>query len=109
MVTAARKGPAVNRKLNPAEGPVLERLAAALGPGGVVPVEPRYLEEPRGRLRGRAAAVLRPRTVDEVAAAVRALRRGAGRDRALFRRDRPGRRADLRRRARCRSSSRSSG
>ena len=70
MVTAARKDPAVNRKLNPAEGPVLERLAAALGPGGVVPVEPRYLEEPRGRLRGRAAAVLRPRTVDEVATVV---------------------------------------
>ena len=50
---------------------MLERLAAALGPGGVAPVEPRYLEEPRGRLSGRAAAVLKPASVEEVAAAVR--------------------------------------
>jgi FAD/FMN-containing dehydrogenase len=49
---------------------VLERLEAALGPGGVAAAEPRYLEEPRGRFAGRAAAVLRPRTTEEVAAAV---------------------------------------
>ncbi len=49
---------------------VLERLEAALGQGGVVPAEPRYLEEPRGRYKGRAAAVLRPGSTAEVAAAV---------------------------------------
>ena len=57
--------------LNPADDAVLEQLAAALGPGGVAPVEPRYLEEPRGRQTGRAAAVLKPASVEEVAAAVR--------------------------------------
>jgi FAD/FMN-containing dehydrogenase len=56
--------------LNPADGAVLERLAAALGPSGVAPAEPRYLEEPRGRFRGRAAAVLRPASTAQVAAAV---------------------------------------
>ena len=54
----------------PADAAVLERLTAALGPGGVVPPEPRYLEEPRGRYRGHAAAVLRPASTAEVAAAV---------------------------------------
>ena len=56
--------------LGPADAAVLERLAAALGPGGVVPPEPRYLEEPRGRFAGRAAAVLRPASTEAVAAAV---------------------------------------
>jgi FAD/FMN-containing dehydrogenase len=61
----------VTAPLNPAEGAVLERLAAALGGDGVRPPEPRYLEEPRGRFHGRAGAVLRPGSVEEVAAAVR--------------------------------------
>ena len=61
----------MSRPLNPADGPVLDRLAAALGRDGVRPPEPRYLEEPRGRHHGRAAAVLRPVSVDEVGAAVR--------------------------------------
>ncbi|HRO11520.1 MAG TPA: FAD-binding oxidoreductase [Amaricoccus sp.] len=56
--------------LNPADAVLLERLSAALGPGGVVPAEPRYLEEPRGRFAGRAAAVLRPASTEAVAAAV---------------------------------------
>ena len=56
--------------LNAADAALLERLAAALGPGGVVPPEPRYLEEPRGRFAGRAAAVLRPDSAPAVAAAV---------------------------------------
>ncbi len=56
--------------LNPADEALLDRLAAALGPGGVVPPEPRYLEEPRGRYHGHAAAVLRPASTEAVAAAV---------------------------------------
>jgi FAD/FMN-containing dehydrogenase len=55
-----------------APGPeLLAALEAALGPGGVVPPEPRHLEEPRGRFRGTAAAVLRPADTAAVAAAVR--------------------------------------
>jgi FAD/FMN-containing dehydrogenase len=50
---------------------LLARLEAALGPGGVTAPEPRFLEEPRGRLAGAAAAVLRPRDTAGVAAAVR--------------------------------------
>lgn len=49
----------------------LAALEAALGPGCVVPPEPRYLEEPRGRFRGLAAALLRPRDTEGVARAVR--------------------------------------
>lgn len=49
----------------------LAALKAALGPGCVFPPEPRYLEEPRGRFRGRAAALLRPRDTEAVARAVR--------------------------------------
>lgn len=47
----------------------LDRLAELAG----VPAEPpeaRYLSEPRDRYRGRAAAVLRPRTVDAIARVV---------------------------------------
>lgn len=54
-----------------ADAALLDRLAAALGPEAVRPPEPRYLEEPRGRFHGRAAAVLRPADVGAVAAAVR--------------------------------------
>ena len=72
------------------------------GPGGVVPPEPRYLEEPRGRFHGRAAAVLRPGLDRGGRGGGGDLRRGAGRDRALFRRHRAGRRAGLRSRGRCR-------
>ncbi len=57
--------------LRDADPALLGRLGEALGPGGLAPVEPRYLEEPRGRYHGRAAAVLRPRTVAEVQAIVR--------------------------------------
>jgi FAD/FMN-containing dehydrogenase len=55
-----------------APGPdLLAALEAALGPGGVVPPEPRHLEEPRGRFHGTAAAVLRPADTEAVATAVR--------------------------------------
>ncbi len=57
--------------LNPATPALLAQLAAALGPDAVSAPEPRYLEEPRGRLAGHAAALLRPRSTDEVATAVR--------------------------------------
>ena len=64
-----RLSPAV--PLRPADAALLERLTAALGPEAVRPPEPRYLEEPRGRYHGRAAAVLRPGTTAAVATAVR--------------------------------------
>ncbi len=57
--------------LNPADDAVLARLTDALGPAGIRPPEPRDLEEPRGRYHGQAAAVLRPASTAEVAAAVR--------------------------------------
>lgn len=60
----------MTRVLDPATPDLLDRLERALGPDGIRPVEPRYLEEPRGRLAGRAAAVLRPRSTTEVATAV---------------------------------------
>lgn len=56
--------------LRAADPALLERLTSALGAEGVRPVEPRYLEEPRDRYRGQAAAVLRPVSVEQVAAAV---------------------------------------
>jgi FAD/FMN-containing dehydrogenase len=59
------------RRLHPAGPDVLGRLAAAIGASAVVPADARYLEEPRGRYRGRAAAILRPSCTDEVAAIVR--------------------------------------
>ena len=49
----------------------LARLEAALGPGGLRAPEPRHLEEPRGRRRGRAAALALPASTEAVAAAVR--------------------------------------
>ena len=55
--------------LEPAGPDLLERLAAALGPDALRPPEPRYLEEPRGRYHGHAAAVLRPTSTEAVAAA----------------------------------------
>ena len=58
-------------KLNDADPDFVARLASALGPRAVVPPEPRYLEEPRGRYHGRAAAILRPGSVAEVQTAVR--------------------------------------
>ena len=54
--------------LNPADA----TLAAALPPGVLRPVEDRYVDEPRGRYRGLAGLIAAPRSVDEVAAVVRA-------------------------------------
>jgi FAD/FMN-containing dehydrogenase len=58
-------------ELREPDADLLARLEAALGPGCVAEPEPRFLEEPRGRLAGAAAAVLRPRDTGGVAAAVR--------------------------------------
>lgn len=58
--------------LTPATPAFLETLAAQLPPGTLRAPEPRDLTEPRGRYHGQAAAVVRPRCVDEVAAVVRA-------------------------------------
>ncbi len=59
--------------LNPADDHFAGGLeAAALGPGLIAPVEPRYLTEARGRVTGLGRFVARPRDVGEVAAIVRA-------------------------------------
>lgn len=52
--------------------PADDRLAATLPPGVLRPVEDRYLDDPRGRYLGRGGLVAAPRTVEEVAAVVRA-------------------------------------
>ncbi len=51
--------------LNPANAEFLERLEQAV-PGVLAPIEPRYLEEPRGTFRGQASALARPRSVEDV-------------------------------------------
>ncbi|MBP7001480.1 FAD-binding oxidoreductase [Amaricoccus sp.] len=56
--------------LNPAHPAFLARLESALGAGAVRPPEPRHLEEPRGRRRGRVAAVALPASTAEVARVV---------------------------------------
>lgn len=54
--------------LNPAD----DNLAAALPPDVLRPISDAYLDEPRGRYRGIAGLIAAPRSVDEVAAIVRA-------------------------------------
>lgn len=54
--------------LNPAD----DRLAAALPQGVVRPLEPRHLDEPRGYFAGQGGLLAAPRSVEEVAAIVRA-------------------------------------
>ena len=49
----------------------LDRLRARLPDGRVRAPEPRYLEEPRGRWAGQAAAVVTPASTEEVATVVR--------------------------------------
>jgi hypothetical protein len=50
----------------------LDALAARLPPGRLREAAPRYLEEPRGRWAGRAAAVATPGSTEEVATILRA-------------------------------------
>ncbi len=58
--------------LNPADPAFVEMLRGLLPDGTLRAPEPRYLEEPRGRWQGLAGGVALPRTVNEVAAVVRA-------------------------------------
>jgi FAD/FMN-containing dehydrogenase len=58
--------------LNPADPAFVASLAGQV-PGGVLSEpDPRHLIEPRGRWQGHAGALARPRSVEEVAAIVRA-------------------------------------
>lgn len=57
--------------LNAADDTFLADLRAALPEAAVRAPEPRYLEEPRGRWAGQAAAVLIPGSVDEVSIILR--------------------------------------
>jgi FAD/FMN-containing dehydrogenase len=57
--------------LNPVTDAVRARLAEALPGAALRPVEPRYLEEPRGSWTGQAAAVVAPGSAEEVAAVLR--------------------------------------
>jgi FAD/FMN-containing dehydrogenase len=58
--------------LNAADEAFAQMLAACLPDGTVGPAPPRYLEEPRGRAVTPRALLARPRSVEEVAAIVRA-------------------------------------
>jgi FAD/FMN-containing dehydrogenase len=58
--------------LNPCDADFVAHLSNTLPDGTLGAPEPRHLEEPRGRWRGQAGAVARPRTTDEVAGIVRA-------------------------------------
>ena len=64
--------PAINPAINPADATFLTALAGRLPPGTLRPVEPRYVEEPRGKWHGHGGAVACPVSVDEVAVVVRA-------------------------------------
>lgn len=52
--------------LNPCDTAFVTALAGLLPAGVLSDPEPRYLEEPRGRLQGRAGVLARPKTVAEV-------------------------------------------
>ncbi len=53
-------------ELNSVDQTCLDALAALLPAAALREVSPRYLEEPRGRWRGRAGAVVAPATAEEV-------------------------------------------
>ncbi|MGR3570656.1 FAD-binding oxidoreductase [Brevirhabdus sp.] len=58
--------------LNPADDAFEARLRQLLPTGAFRPLEPRYLEEPRGRYHGADALLVAPATVEEVATILRA-------------------------------------
>lgn len=58
--------------LNPCDTDFVTALAGLVPEGVLSDPEPRHLEEPRGRLQGRAGVLARPRSVGEVQAVVRA-------------------------------------
>ena len=57
--------------LNPADDAFAAMLAARLPGGRLGTPEPRHLEEPRGRWRGRGGLLARPRSTEEVADIIR--------------------------------------
>ena len=57
--------------LNPADTAFRDRLSAVLPDDVFRPVEPRYLEEPRGRYAGKSALLALPRNTGEVATLIR--------------------------------------
>ncbi|MFK7837836.1 MAG: FAD-binding oxidoreductase [Sulfitobacter sp.] len=57
--------------LNPADTDFRDRIVAELGADILRPIEPRYLEEPRGRYAGQPAVLALPRNVDQVAHLIR--------------------------------------
>jgi len=57
--------------LNPADTAFRDRLSAVLPDDVFRPVEPRYLEEPRGRYAGQSALLALPRNTGEVATLIR--------------------------------------
>jgi FAD/FMN-containing dehydrogenase len=62
--------------LNPCDDTFLAGLRDALPEGTLAAPDARHLEEPRGRWRGKAGAVARPRSTAEVSAIVRACAAG---------------------------------
>jgi FAD/FMN-containing dehydrogenase len=58
--------------LSPADPAFVARLTALLPEGSLRPPQPADLDEPRGKIAGTAACVVRPGTVEEVAVLVRA-------------------------------------
>jgi FAD/FMN-containing dehydrogenase len=58
--------------LNPANADFIARLRQVLPETALRPVEPRYLEEPRGKWAGHAGVVVAPADVTQVSAAIRA-------------------------------------
>lgn len=58
--------------LNPCDTDFITALAAGLPEGVLSAPEPRHLEEPRGRMQGRAGVLARPRSVAEVQVILRA-------------------------------------
>ena len=56
---------------NPVDAAFLDELAKALPARVFREVEPRYLEEPRGKWTGQAAAVVAPETTEQVSAVMR--------------------------------------
>lgn len=58
--------------LRPADGEFVNQLLHSLPEGTVLPVEPRFIEEPRGHYHGTGGLVVLPRTTAEVATVVTA-------------------------------------
>ncbi|MEP1765315.1 MAG: FAD-binding oxidoreductase [Sulfitobacter sp.] len=61
----------MTQSLNPADAPFVETLRAALPDGVLDAASDSYLEEPRGRYKGLAGVLAKPRTVEEVSTLIR--------------------------------------